>query len=292
MCLPAGEVVGFLGMVPGQLKKAANNIRLAFFDIDGTLLDSRGHIQRELYDAIALLKSLGVKTAIASGRPSFAARFLVEELGIGDTGMFYTGAHIFNPTTNTSLQEIPLLREDTFAVYQMARRLGLYIEAYTADRFVVESPSDITEVHATHLRVRPEYMSLESLLHSQVLMKLLVGVNRVEQGDLISQLELHFPHLIFARAYLLAYPEWQFASVISGEASKARAFRYLLAHHQVDARQVMAFGDAESDMDFLRMAGVGIAMGNANEHVRAIADWTTKTADEAGVAHAINHLFR
>lgn len=279
-------------MVPARFKKAAQDIRLAFFDIDGTLLDSRGHIQREIYDAIALLKSLGVKTAIASGRPSFAARFLIEELGICDTGMFYTGAHIFNPAANTSLQEIPLPTEDALAVYQISRQLGLYVEAYTAGRFIVESPSNITAVHAAHLRVQPECMSVEKLIHSQVLMKLLVGVNRAEQGDLISQLELLFPHLIFARAYLLAYPDWQFASVISGDASKARAFRYLLDHHQVDAHQVMAFGDAESDMDFLRMAGIGIAMGNANERVQAVADWTTNTADEAGVAHAINLLFR
>ena len=121
--------------------------------------------------------------------------------------------------------------------------------------------------------------------------KLLLGVNRTIQGDKISLLEQQFPHLIFARAYLAAYPDWQFASVISGAATKRRAFDFLLQHHQVQPHQVIAFGDAESDMDFLQMAGIGVAMGNANDNVKAVANWVTKTADEAGVAYALEQLF-
>lgn len=274
-----------------HLLVAAADIRLAFFDIDGTLLDSHGQIHPHLYSAIASLKSKGIKTAIASGRPYFAARFLVDELGINDAGMFYTGAHLFEPRSQHTLLEVPLLVADALAVVQAAQMLDLYVEVYTPSGFYLQEQTEISRVHAAHLRVNPELDDLASVVLRNSISKLLVGVNRVTQGDKISILEKQFPQLIFARAYLAAYPDWQFASVISGAATKQRAFDFLLHHHQVKPHEVIAFGDAESDMDFLQMAGIGVAMGNSNDNVKVVADWVTKTADEAGVAYALGQLF-
>lgn len=274
-----------------HLLAAAADIRLAFFDIDGTLLDSHGQIHPLLYPAIARLKNKGIKTAIASGRPYFAARFLVDELGVNDAGMFYTGAHLFDPLAQKTLLEIPLPVADTLAVIQAAQALDLYTEVYTPGGFYLQEQTEISCVHAAHLRVNPELDDLVAVVMRSSVSKLLVGVNRTVHGDKISVLEKQFPQLIFARAYLTAYPDWQFASVISGVATKQRAFEFLLRHHQIKPHQVIAFGDAESDMDFLQMAGIGVAMGNANENVKAVADWVTKTADEAGVAYALDQLF-
>ncbi len=277
--------------IPSHLREAAANIRLAFFDIDGTLLDSQGQIKSDLYAAMSLLKQQGIKTAIASGRPYFAAKYLIDELGIRDTGMFYTGAHLYDPLNQQTLSETALTRDSALAVVNAARELNMYVEVYTADAFFVADIVPITEVHAAHLRVEPTCADLISIIKAQPVSKLLLGVNRGEQGDLLSALEGAFPQEIFARAYLSAHPQWQFASVVSGRATKESAFQALLEHHQLEAHQVIAFGDAESDMDFLRMAGIGIAMGNANGNVQACANWVTKTADEAGVAFAIHQLF-
>lgn len=279
-------------MQPGaHLLAAAADIRLAFFDIDGTLLDSQGQIHPYLYSAIASLKSKGIKTAIASGRAYFAARFLVDELGINDAGMFYTGAHLFEPRSQRTLLEVPVRVTDALAVVQAAQALDLYVEVYTPSGFYLQEMTEITRVHAAHLRVNPELDDLTAVIMRNSISKLLIGVNRVTQGDRVSVLEKQFPQLIFARAYLAGYPDWQFASVISGAATKRRAFDFLLHYHQVKSHQVIAFGDAESDMDFLQMASIGIAMGNANDNVKAVADWVTKTADQAGVAYALEKLF-
>jgi Cof subfamily protein (haloacid dehalogenase superfamily) len=273
-----------------HLLTAATDIRLAFFDIDGTLLDSHGQIHPQVHPAIASLKSKGIKTAIASGRPYFAARFVVDELGINDAGMFYTGAHLFEPRSQHTLLEVPLLAADALAVVEAAQALDVYAEVYTPNGFYLQEQTDISRVHVAHLRVNPEVGDLAAIAKRSTVSKLLLGVNRVTQGDKISILEKQFPQLIFARAYLAAYPDWQFASVISGAATKRRAFDFLLQYHQLEPHQVIAFGDAESDMDFLKMAGIGVAMGNANDNVKAVADWVTKTADEAGVAYALEQL--
>lgn len=280
-----------MALTLAQAKEKASQIKLAFFDIDGTLLDSRGQILPVLKTQIARIKNLGIKTAIASGRPFFAAKFLVDELGISGAGSFYTGAHLFDPLSRQTLAEKTLLRADVLALLARARELRLYREVYSPEAYYLESHTPVSRVHAEHLRVQPQIGKLEDIINQTTINKLLLGVNRAEQGELIDLLEAEFPQLIFARAYLAAYPDWQFASVISAEATKAAAFAHLCEHHSVQAHQVIAFGDAESDSDFLQMAGIGVAMGNAPAKVKAIADWVTGTADEAGVAQALDLFF-
>ena len=273
-----------------SLLQKASAIRLAFFDIDGTLLDSRGQILAPVRAQIARVQALGIKTAIASGRPLFAAQYLIDELALVDAGMFHTGAHLYHPAHEAVLATHFLAVADARRLLAAVRSYHLYCEVYTEAGFYVAELAPITEVHAQHLRVAPQIAVLESVVSEQQVFKFLIGVRPVEQGDLISQLEQLFPQLIFARAYLSAHPEWQFASVISGLATKANAFAQLLTFHGLKAHEVMTFGDAESDMDFLRMAGIGVAMGNAPTNVQAVADWVTKTSDEAGVAYALEQL--
>ena len=52
----------------------------------------------------------------------------------------------------------------------------------------------------------------------------------------------------------------------------------------------MAFGDAENDIDMLEYAGIGIAMGNGGEDVKAAADFVTRDIDDDGIAYALQHF--
>jgi P-type E1-E2 ATPase len=59
----------------------------------------------------------------------------------------------------------------------------------------------------------------------------------------------------------------------------------------LELSQVAAIGDGLNDIEMLREAGLGIAMGNAPEAVKSVADWVTGTNNEAGVAQAVRKLF-
>ena len=58
----------------------------------------------------------------------------------------------------------------------------------------------------------------------------------------------------------------------------------------IELSQVAALGDGQNDMEMLREAGLGIAMGNASDGVKSAADWITGTNDEDGVAQAVGRL--
>lgn len=75
--------------------------------------------------------------------------------------------------------------------------------------------------------------------------------------------------------------------VIAGEIDKGEALRYLLDRLDIAPEEVLAMGDGGSDLPLLQAAGIGVAMGNATEAVKAGADFVTASCEADGVALAI-----
>jgi len=73
-------------------------------------------------------------------------------------------------------------------------------------------------------------------------------------------------------------------------ATKGAALQATCSHLGLDPKEVVAFGDAENDVDMFRLAGASVAMGQANAATRAEATYVSKPNTEAGVAHAIYRL--
>lgn len=269
---------------------ARKDIRLACFDVDGTLLSLDGNYSLRLKDSIKRIQSLGIKTAVASGRPYFATRFLWDELGLIDAGVYCTGAQIFEPKHQRLHQAHYLPEETVNQLVAYLRDVDVYYELYTDNAFYVERniAPHVLDVHASHLRIAPEFKSFEGIDGGVV--KLLIGADLDKDQDALTRIELAFPECIFAYAALPAYPQWLFASIIHKEASKESAFDYLLDYYKITNEQVISFGDAQSDMVFLSKAGIGVAMGNAKDDVKSVADLVTAPVWEEGVAKALDSL--
>ena len=58
----------------------------------------------------------------------------------------------------------------------------------------------------------------------------------------------------------------------------------------IKAEETIAFGDAENDLEMLKFAGIGVAMGNGEEQVKAQADYVTADVDDDGIAKALRHF--
>jgi 5-amino-6-(5-phospho-D-ribitylamino)uracil phosphatase len=268
------------------------DIRLVYFDIDGTLLDKSGAYPSSLLPAIERLHRLGIKTAVASGRPQFAAQFVIDELGLRAPGVFCTGAHIYAPDTATHLREAVLAAPLVERLLHALRATSVYYELYTKTHFYFERDTApfIRETHAAHLKVAPTLAPLDGVVAQEPVVKLLIGADLQQDADLLQQLEQQFPECIFAYAHLPAYPQWLFASIIDRSACKKTAFDMLLNFHQLRAEQVMSFGDAQSDQVFLQAAGCGVAMGNASDAVKAVANYVTRPVWDHGIAYALSRL--
>jgi 5-amino-6-(5-phospho-D-ribitylamino)uracil phosphatase len=268
-------------------------IQLVFFDIDGTLLGKDGQYSLSLKQQIQRIHKLGVKTAIASGRPSYAAQFLVDELDIVDMGVFCTGAEIYHPRQQQHIAVHSIALQSVREIVQRAQAEGIYCELYTPTHHTVEKASDISQIHGEHLRVKPIIMPPDTLLfESPPIIKLLLGRDTHNTGQCLETFAREFPLVDFAFAHFLARPDWEFASVISTQASKITAFDQVTNYYGIAAENVMSIGDSQSDMVFIERAGVGVAMGNASAKVKSVANYITLSADDDGVAFALERLVK
>ncbi|MFT6388623.1 MAG: Cof subfamily protein (haloacid dehalogenase superfamily) [Cellvibrionaceae bacterium] len=267
------------------------NPSLIFFDIDGTLLDTQGNYSFLLKRELERLSRKDVRLAIASGRPAIAAQFLFDELPLTDAGLFCTGAEIYNPKKRQHLQLHYFTLDDIKQLNERVEFHNVYCEYYTRDFYTEGNDGDIASIHSEHLRVVPKCLTFTELLNKNIpITKLLLGVNKKKNEGILEKLAIDFSQLEFSFAHFLARPDWLFASVVCQSANKATGFKQLLEFHHVTPNQVMAFGDSHSDILFLEKAGLGIAMGNANDNVKSAANMSTLSADENGVAKALSQI--
>ena len=273
------------------------DIRLAFFDIDGTLLGKDGGYTAATAEAVRRLGASGVYTAIASGRPHYAAEFVAREFAMTAPGVVNTGATIFDFKNQSLCYNAELDADVAMQLWQSVHKSGVYYEAYAGADYFIDpdagfsaSALNIAATHAKHMRVGPKLRRFDEIIGVEPVTKFLVAVDSDEMPEFLAQLQLQFPNLIFATAGIAEQPSWRFANIISASATKRNAFNWFLQRYNLEACNVIAFGDAQSDVEFLQMAGIGIAMGNALESVKASADYVTKPVWEDGVAYALQRL--
>ena len=81
-----------------------------------------------------------------------------------------------------------------------------------------------------------------------------------------------------------------FADCIARGTNKASGIDHVCRHYGFQPSETMAFGDGGNDIEMLRHAGIGVAMGNASDEVKAAADYVTESVDDDGVAKALQRL--
>ena len=92
------------------------------------------------------------------------------------------------------------------------------------------------------------------------------------------------PHCEFGRWYPT------FADITATGNTKQRGIDEIIRHFGLKIDEVMAFGDGGNDISMLRHAGIGVAMGNATDEVKAAANYTTTAVDEDGILNALVHF--
>lgn len=83
------------------------------------------------------------------------------------------------------------------------------------------------------------------------------------------------------------YPD--FADITARNVNKGNGLLAIAAHQGIRIEETMALGDGGNDIPIVEGAGIGVAMGNANDSLKAIADYVTDPVDENGVYHALKH---
>lgn len=251
--------------------------RIAFFDIDGTLLRTDRTLSGATIHAVRTLRANHVHVMLASARPPFNIEQLMTELGL-QSYISFNGAYV--------VHEGRVLVEHKLDWQQMAGLRDDVLES--GGSIILNGVEGFQLLGPDTALIRDTYLARS--------WKLSAELSRPPND--IYQLEVFCDEVDIAR-YQEAYPEMRFFpwgvrktafNGLSAQVSKAAGIRQVLAKLGLQPSQAIAFGDGVNDMEMIDVVGMGIAMGNAVADLRHRADFVTRHVDEDGVAHALQVL--
>lgn len=264
--------------------------KLLVLDVDGTLLNGDREISKRTLAALLKVQQMGVRIVLASGRPTYGLLPLAKTLELGNYGGFilsYNGCQIISAQNGEIVFERRINPEMLPYLEKKARKNGFAIFTYHDDTIIANNPEN-------------EYIQSEARLNNLKLIKeeeFSIGVDFApckcmlvsdDEEALVALEQLWKSRLNGALEVFRSEP--YFLEVVPCGIDKANTLGALLEHLDIKRDEVIAIGDGVCDVTMIQLAGLGVAMGHAQDSVRVCADYVTATNEEDGVAQAVEKL--
>ena len=166
---------------------------------------------------------------------------------------------------------------------------GLGLELYSRTDSYVDRENWITEIQNNYFGLKFKLIDFKKdLPHDDIIKGGMVTASQQEE-ETIREIGRRFDiDLYFSWAKTPAYPEMNFINITRAGVSKGKALNALLNHLNIAPEQVLAIGDGTNDISLLSTAGFSVAMQNAPEQLKELADYITSDVDSSGVAQALD----
>lgn len=271
--------------------------RLLALDVDGTLLDPAGVLRPAVRDAVVRAQQCGVQVVLCTGRRFRTARPVAQELGLTGPIVVHNGALIKDVASGHTLEHHYLSADvyrQAFGVLQQISAPMVYVDAYHENIDILTQPLEQSHpFQREYLHDQLEhcrFVDADTTLpqHGVVLMSIMADAAGLQPLQATAKAAVGAQ----GNVYYLINKNYSghILEIIPAQASKWRALESLAAAHGIAAADMIAIGDDQNDVEMIRHAGLGIAMGNAVEAVKAVAAHVTGSNAEDGVVQAITRF--
>ncbi|MFC2052197.1 Cof-type HAD-IIB family hydrolase [Chloroflexota bacterium] len=265
--------------------------KLLVVDIDGTLLNKDGAISTEDKKALSRASDSGIQVSLSTGRVTQACSKILKQLSLDGYHMFFDGALVSNPETSEEVYCQPIGEELVRQIVEFAHLKEINVDLYSATRYFIERETWTTDIRRNFFNLQPTVVDLTDIWHQERIIKGTLVVFSAEEKAKADSFRSHFDNrLSFSLTNTPAYPGIDFINVVDSEVSKGKAMEALASFLGISVTEVMAIGDGANDVSLLSKAGLAIAMGNASDELKAVADYVTLDVDHNGVAAAIERF--
>lgn len=266
-----------------------NVTKLIALDLDGTLTNEAKEITPHTLTALMQAQRQGVRLCLASGRPPFGMWPLAKQLQMERYGgllLCYNGGHIEDCSTGQVIAEQELPPDLLPYLYDCQQRSGMTLMTYHKDLIYTEHPDD------KYVRISSRNNKMRIIGVSDFITDTPRPLNKclmVGDPSVVPHWEAVMQRETAGRMHICRSTPY-FIELLPSGIDKGTALNKLLNAMALTTDNLMAFGDSYNDISMIRNAGTGIAMGNAEEAVKAVADYTTDTNENDGIAKALRYF--
>ncbi len=266
-----------------------SEIKLIAIDIDGTLLNEENILAQETIDAVTEARKNGIKVVLCTGRPLTGVKPYLKKLNISGSDEYaitFNGAQVQDADANI-IEKFDLDYNDYIELEKLSHKVNTNFQIETTDYIYATnrdlSPYSVAESYLVRMPIRvrePHEITSET----EIVKAMLIADPDVIDKAIPAIPESFLDHLTMVRS------EPVFLEFVNQKASKGASLSKLATRLGLTADNVMAIGDQGNDISMVTYAGTGVAMGNASDELKKIANKITKTNKENGVAYAIRNF--
>ncbi|MDE0207106.1 MAG: Cof-type HAD-IIB family hydrolase [Candidatus Tectomicrobia bacterium] len=271
--------------------------RLLALDVDGTILDPDGELRDAVRQAVMAARQAGLRVVLCTGRRFRSTRPVAQDLRLDGPVVVHNGALVKDVVSAETLHCHPLPESLCRRGLEVLRQLApplIYIDAFHEE-------VDILTEHLEHLHpFQQEYLQdnipycrfVDDLAATEL--RGVVMLSIMAEADRLRALRPVVEDALAGQGHTKMILNKNFRGhileVLPATVSKWQALERLMAAEGIAPDDVVAIGDDYNDLEMIQGAGLGIAMGNAVEPVRAAAGYVTGSNDDDGVVQAIERF--
>ena len=274
--------------VKGIEEPEGDRYDVLILDVDGTLVNSQKEITEVTRNAIIDAEERGKKVAIATGRAISGVRHIVREIALAEHGGYVianNGTTVINCKTGEGIYNHTIAKEFTPKVFDAAKEFGVGICVYH------DQAKEIISGNGTNVYIENDAKACNVTLRetNNFVREVNFAVNKyllVGEPERMLEVEKQMKERFGSQLNIFRSDPY-YVEVLPKFVDKGTAVEKLMKHLDVRKEKVICIGDSYNDLPMLRKAGLGVAMGNAQEEVKEAADLVTAGNDEDGVAEVI-----
>ena len=285
-----------------EMKEKTLKYKMVAVDLDGTMLNDELTVSKRNLDAISRYRDAGGIFTVSTGRSPEGVEPYRKLLGLDKYPVKMVcnlGCMIVDSSTMEADSVVSIENDTAAALIKYALPKSALVQMYSVGGLKVEKINFKTRQYCEAVGVSAEPVGdLVSYAAGspKPIVKILLIVDERVVTELISSLNTEFPelHFIQSTAPLLLrlkeegedFQPTMIECLMRG-ADKGTGVKAVAELYGLDMSEVMVFGDSFNDVDMIKVAGMGVAMANAREPIRNLADLVAESNNDDGVAKVI-----
>ncbi len=258
-----------------------DNIKIVFTDLDGTLTYAPGKIDIQNEEALKKLEEIGIPVVLNTGRSLPYAIPICKNFSFSNYVITSNGAEVYNIAADKMIYRSVISKENIDKLCELIEKNNLYFTANGPKRrYSNKTMENVGLIYYPSLKDVKDEIS-QVVIESYNMEDMIAFKNDLQE----------LPLKIINKTNHITKNKLLYYDIVNSDVSKGNAIVTLCNYLNIDLKRTMAIGDSLNDIDMFNVVGYKIAVSNAKEELKALADTITLSNTENGVLIVLNELY-